>query len=346
VRQRLRRLGTSSNELGSRAMGLRVAGAGLLIATAAIHGDLYLTGYRHIPVIGWLFLLQVITAFVLGVAVLATGNRLISLAGAGFSVATLGGYLLSIWFGLFGFTEVRTTAGIVAGVVEIAAFAALAVLALAPPTPAESASPATPGTGRAATPTQDRAGAPSRPWLAMLQAGVPRVSRIVAALSVLALVVLGVTVAQANGPGPGATASSQSGRAALVIVINNFKFVPAAPHVQPGQRVEVKNEDSPPHTLSAGPAAKFAKDFNTGTINPGKVKFFTAPTKPGAYPFYCMIHTFMTGTLLVGHVSAAAELAAIAKSLPALHTYCGLPPARQTLSSRGGPPRLLTLSRR
>src|SRR5438132_8798341 len=50
---------------------LRVVGSGLLIATAAIHLDLYLTGYRAIPTIGWLFLLQVIAAFGLGLAVLA-----------------------------------------------------------------------------------------------------------------------------------------------------------------------------------------------------------------------------------------------------------------------------------
>src|ERR1700746_467055 len=50
---------------------LRVAGSGLLIAAAAIHLDLYLTGYRTIPVIGWLFLLQVIAAFGLGLGVLA-----------------------------------------------------------------------------------------------------------------------------------------------------------------------------------------------------------------------------------------------------------------------------------
>jgi hypothetical protein len=35
---------------------LRVSGAALLIATAAIHLDLYVTGYRTIPTIGWLFL--------------------------------------------------------------------------------------------------------------------------------------------------------------------------------------------------------------------------------------------------------------------------------------------------
>src|SRR5262244_1065120 len=113
-------------------LGLRVAGAGLLAAAGAIHLDLYLTGYRSIPTIGWLFLLQVITAFALAAAVLATGSRLVAAAGAGFALATLGGYLLSIWVGLFGFTEIRTTAGIVAGIIEVAAFAALAILALAP----------------------------------------------------------------------------------------------------------------------------------------------------------------------------------------------------------------------
>jgi hypothetical protein len=50
---------------------VRVACPGLLIATAAIHLYPYLTGYRTIPVIGWLFLLQVIAVFGLALAVLA-----------------------------------------------------------------------------------------------------------------------------------------------------------------------------------------------------------------------------------------------------------------------------------
>src|ERR1700683_4501405 len=116
----------------------RVAGSGLLIATAAIHLDLYLTGYRTIPTIGWLFLLQVIAAFALGLALLVipgrrvVPSRLAAAAGAGFALATLGGYLLTVWIGLFGFKEIRTTAGIIAGVVEVAAFAVLAAPALAP----------------------------------------------------------------------------------------------------------------------------------------------------------------------------------------------------------------------
>ena len=106
----------------------RSAGAALLVATGGIHLDLYLTGYRTIPTIGWLFLLQVIAAFALGLAILLTAEPLVAAAGALFAVGTLGGYLLSLRVALFGFREVRTTAGIVAGLIEVAAFAVLVPL--------------------------------------------------------------------------------------------------------------------------------------------------------------------------------------------------------------------------
>jgi predicted lipoprotein with Yx(FWY)xxD motif len=173
---------------------LRVAGAGLLIATAAIHLDLYLTGYRTIPTIGWLFLLQVIAAFGLALAVLAIparlvlASRLAAAAGAGFALATLGGYLLTVWIGLFGFTEVRTTAGIVAGVVEVAAFAVLAALALAP---AAANAPA---------------GAPAQAaFPAQIPPAIARAAGMAAAgLAVAALVLFGLVVAGASPPPPAA----------------------------------------------------------------------------------------------------------------------------------------------
>jgi predicted lipoprotein with Yx(FWY)xxD motif len=172
---------------------LRVAGSGLLIATGAIHLDLYLTGYRTIPTIGWLFLLQVIAAFGLGLAVLAIpsrlaiARRLAAAAGAGFALATLGGYLLSVWTGLFGFKEVRTTAGIVAGVVEVVAFVVLAALALAP-APADS-----PAAAPARFPAQI-------PPTAARAAGMTAVG-----LAVAALVLFGLVVAGASSPAPAAT---------------------------------------------------------------------------------------------------------------------------------------------
>jgi predicted lipoprotein with Yx(FWY)xxD motif len=171
--------------------GLRVAGAGLLAATGGIHLDLYLTGYRSVPVIGWLFLLQVIAGLGLALAVLAWGSRLAAAAGAGFALSTLGGYLLSVWIGLFGFKEVRTTAGIVAGVIEVAAFAVLAVLAAVPAAPRQPSAQARRGT-----------------LAARLQAGVPGALPAVAGLSAIALVLLAVAVAGAGAPEPASAASA------------------------------------------------------------------------------------------------------------------------------------------
>src|SRR5579859_6715999 len=198
---------------------LRLAGGGLLAATGAIHLDLYLTGYRSIPVIGWLFLLQVIAAFGLAAAVLVSRSRLAALAGAGFVLSTLGGYLLSVWIGLFGFKEIRTTAGIVAGVIEVAAFAALAVLALSPA-----------ATHQPARPVASRSGV-----LARLQAGVPGARKAAAAVSVAALVLLGVAVAGAGGPGASAAGEVKTAQIGGTTVLANaegftlYSFAPDTP---------------------------------------------------------------------------------------------------------------------
>ena len=89
-----------------------------------------------------------------------------------------------MWIGLFGFKEIRTTAGIVAGGIEVAAFAALAVFALSPATQRQRAGPV----------------ASRSAMLARLQAGVPGTRAAAAAVSVAALVLLGVAVAGAGGP--------------------------------------------------------------------------------------------------------------------------------------------------
>ena len=197
---------TTRGQRGWARLALRLAGGGLLIATAAIHLDLYLTGYRSIPTIGWLFLLQVIVAFALGALVLATGQWLAAAAGAVFALATLGGYLLTVWIGLFGFTEVRTTAGIVAGVIEVATFAALAGLAAMP---ARS--------GR-------RGGGP----LATLRADVLGRGRVIAAsvavVSVAALAMLGGSVAAAGSSAATAAGGTlQTVRIGGVTVLANAK---------------------------------------------------------------------------------------------------------------------------
>jgi predicted lipoprotein with Yx(FWY)xxD motif len=158
----------------------------LLCVSAGIHLDLYLTGYRTIPTIGWLFLLQFIGGFTLAIAVLVTHSRLAVSASAAFALSTLSAYLLAVWIGLFGFKEVRTRAGIAAGLIEVAAFATLALAAAA-------AGPA----------RQDD------DWISSAAQRVRKVHSAVSiviggvgAVSVLALALLGVAVANASGPPP------------------------------------------------------------------------------------------------------------------------------------------------
>ena len=171
---------------------LRVAGAVLLVVSASIHLDLYLTGYRSIPTIGWLFLVQFLVAFVLAIGALVTHSRLVAVAGAAFALSTLGCYLLAVWIGLFGYKEIRTRAGIAAGLIEVAAFATLALaVAIADARPA-------------AAPTQPRPRV-----LAGMRAAVSLVVGAVGAVSVAALVLFGIALASTGGGGESASAASE-----------------------------------------------------------------------------------------------------------------------------------------
>jgi plastocyanin len=79
-------------------------------------------------------------------------------------------------------------------------------------------------------------------------------------------------------------------------VIKNFMFSPATLTVSPGTVVTVRNEDSVTHTMTDQANPKL---FSTGDVGPGQVKTFKAPAKAGSYPFFCTIHQYMTGTLVV-----------------------------------------------
>jgi predicted lipoprotein with Yx(FWY)xxD motif len=196
----------------TRGLPLRVAGAMLLAAAAGIHLDLYLTGYRTIPVIGWLFMLQFTGGLTLALAVIVTHSRLAVAASAAFALSTLSAYLLAVWIGLFGFREVRTRAGIAAGLIEVAAFATLAL--------AGAAAAAPDG------PERDSGG-----WISSAARRVARVHTAfsvvigtVGAVSLLALTLLGVAVANAAA-GPPASASAGTRVALKAVTIGGVQVL-------------------------------------------------------------------------------------------------------------------------
>ncbi len=119
-------------------LALAATGAGFLVWSAVIHLELWSDGYRDISVIGPLFLVQGVAAVVLAVAVVAFRWLALLVAGAVAGLATAGGLLLSVYAGLFGYTESLSVpyATLSLAVEFTAAFvflAAAALLALAAP---------------------------------------------------------------------------------------------------------------------------------------------------------------------------------------------------------------------
>jgi hypothetical protein len=135
VRQTLQVLAWGPKEVTSRAArwavsDLAIAGAVLILASAIIHLRLWADGgYQGISVIGPLFLAQGIVGILFAV-VLGLFRRLgLIVAGAILMLATAGGLLISVYVGLFGYTE--SLAVPYAGLSLVVEFAGAGILAIA-----------------------------------------------------------------------------------------------------------------------------------------------------------------------------------------------------------------------
>jgi hypothetical protein len=111
-------------------LAVRIVGAALLLAMGAIHLRLWFDGYRDVPWIGPLFLANAVLGALAALAVVLTPNRWlgwVSLLSALLLLGTLGGLLLSLTVGLFGFYESMSAPLVVPTIaVESAGFVVLA----------------------------------------------------------------------------------------------------------------------------------------------------------------------------------------------------------------------------
>lgn len=80
-------------------------------------------------------------------------------------------------------------------------------------------------------------------------------------------------------------------------------FDPDKLTIKKGNTIRVDNTDSMPHTVTNGKGASDAtsgKLFDTSIINGGDSKVIeTTNVDAGEHPFYCTVHPYMTGTLIV-----------------------------------------------
>jgi hypothetical protein len=99
--------GRSRRALDLAATAAFAVGGLLLVCSAYIHFHLWseTNGYRSIPTIGPLFLLQSIAGLVIGVGVVAVRRLWAAVIGIGFALSTMAGFLISVAHGLFGFKD-------------------------------------------------------------------------------------------------------------------------------------------------------------------------------------------------------------------------------------------------
>ena len=86
-------------------------------------------------------------------------------------------------------------------------------------------------------------------------------------------------------------------------------FIPATITINPGESVTFANNDSAAHTSTAGTPA----DGPSGVWDSSMVMMGASYTTPalseGTYPYFCMVHPWMEGTVIVGEGSATPSQA-------------------------------------
>lgn len=121
---------------------MRILGALAILAVGAVHLQQYIAGYRAIPTVGTLFLLNAIASAIVGIGLLVPIGRvavarradaaigMLALAGVAIALGSLVALFISESGGLFGFSESGyRTAIVLAIIAEAATVALLAPLA-------------------------------------------------------------------------------------------------------------------------------------------------------------------------------------------------------------------------
>jgi plastocyanin len=109
--------------------------------------------------------------------------------------------------------------------------------------------------------------------------------------SVIAAAVFGAIVGSGLAGGV-LVARAQTSSSA--VTINNFTFTPQTSTVKAGTAVTWTNKDDTPHGIASASNA-FKKSQALDTDDSYSFTFAT----PGTYAFFCYVHPFMKGTIVV-----------------------------------------------
>ena len=114
------------------------------------------------------------------------------------------------------------------------------------------------------------------------------------ALAAAVIVVVALLVRQVpavHHQTPAAAAAVQSGSA--TVQVTGYAYSPDRITVRAGTRITFTNHDPTAHTATSDNGG-----FDTMTIAPHSSRTIRI-TRPGTYPYHCVFHAFMTGTITV-----------------------------------------------
>jgi len=95
-------------------------------------------------------------------------------------------------------------------------------------------------------------------------------------------------------------------------------FIPSTVTIEVGETVTWENNDTAAHTASGGnPTDGLTGPWDSSLIMAGGSYSYTADTA-GTFDYFCMVHPWMTGTLIVEVAGAADAAAAEAAAAPAI----------------------------
>jgi plastocyanin len=123
-----------------------------------------------------------------------------------------------------------------------------------------------------------------------------RIGLVFGALLLLGAVATGcssTTAPSASSSSPPVAMTGAPAADGPTITISNMAFGDPIT-VSPGATITIVNADTAEHSVTSEPKGPFDTHVDGNTQ-----KTFTAPTQPGEYPFICVYHPNMKGTLIV-----------------------------------------------
>jgi plastocyanin len=101
-------------------------------------------------------------------------------------------------------------------------------------------------------------------------------------------------------------ASAAGGQTTIVMPLGSsapssgLGYEPHEATVSPGATVIWDNQDNALHTATSGKSPNPDGKFDTSYVAANQQsKPITMPTEPGEYPYFCTLHPFLTGTVVV-----------------------------------------------